>query len=94
MYGTEDLDRLPDVLQKVVGTTSDNNITAFFGIECPLSNFYPSRFTVDGQVFSSNEQHYYYSKASHAKDYKAQVEIMANDDPVQIKRIGKRIRGG
>ena len=43
-------------------------------------------------MFSSNEQHYYYSKASHAKDYKAQVEIMANDDPVQIKRIGKRIR--
>jgi ribA/ribD-fused uncharacterized protein len=93
-YQLGDLHMLPEDLQKAVGTTSQGNITAFFGMNCPFSNFYPSPFVVNDRRFSCNEQFYYYSKACHAKYYNAQVEIMAHDDPAQIKRIGKRIGDG
>ena len=60
-YQIEDLHTLPEDLQKAVGTISQGNITAFFGINCPFSNFYPSPFNINDRRFSSNEQFNYYS---------------------------------
>lgn len=93
-YGIHELEKLPIDLQKPVGSHIVGDIHLFFGVESPFSNFYPSEFTIDKLVYSCNEQYYYMSKARHYCDQKAQVQIMATDDPAKIKRIGKAIATG
>ena len=84
---------LPHDLKKAVGSKSQGDFTAFFGMDCPLSNFYPSSFTVNGVNFNCSEQYYYFRKAQQYRDYDSMVEILAEHDPVQIKRIGRSVHG-
>ena len=90
-YGLSDLHLLPNELQKLVGCYTLNNTILFFGMKCPLSNFYPASFCVDDVVFSSTEQFYYYSKALECDNQQAAQLIMATDIPIEIKKIGKSI---
>ena len=92
-YEKTELHKLPHDLKKAVGTASQDDITAFFGMDCPLSNLYMSPFTVGNQKFTSNEQYYYFCKARHYRNYQALVDIIASDNPVNVKRIGKPIGG-
>jgi ribA/ribD-fused uncharacterized protein len=93
-YGIDEFGNLPIDLQKPVATRSQGDITVFYGGDSPLSNFYPSTFIVDSISFSCNEQYYYYAKALYYGDYKAQLGVLATDDPVEIKRIGRSIDMG
>lgn len=58
-----------------------------------LSNWYLSRFIVDGVAFSSVEQYMMYNKAVLFSDLKTAQEIMNTDDVAVIKRLGRSVQG-
>lgn len=58
-----------------------------------LSNWYPSRFTVDGKEFSSMEQYMMYRKAVLFRDTNIAEQIMATDDVSEIKQLGRLVSG-
>ncbi len=56
-----------------------------------FSNWYPSRFTLDGITFSSVEQYMMYSKAVLFGDRMRAGEILSTDNPAQIKVYGRLV---
>lgn len=56
-----------------------------------FSNWYLSRFTLDGRVFSSVEQYMMYSKAVLFGDMKTARKILSSDDPARIKAYGRLV---
>lgn len=58
-----------------------------------LSNWYLSKFTVDGIVFSSVEQYMMYNKAIVFNDLDTAQEIMNTDDVSVIKKLGRSVQG-
>lgn len=56
-----------------------------------LSNWYPSRFTMDGIVFSSMEQFMMYCKAQCFHDESVANQILTTDDVAEIKALGRRV---
>ena len=58
-----------------------------------LSNWYPSRFTVEGRSFSSMEQFMMYQKAVCFRDTNIAVQIMNTHDVSEIKQLGRQVSG-
>lgn len=58
-----------------------------------LSNWYLSRFKVDGIVFSSMEQFMMYRKAICFHDNNIANKILETDDAGRIKDLGRRVSG-
>lgn len=58
-----------------------------------LSNWYPSRFIVNGIAFSSMEQYMMHSKAICFHDDAIAQDILATDDVAQIKALGRLVKG-
>lgn len=54
-----------------------------------LSNWYPSRFTMNGIVFSSMEQFMMYCKAKCFHDESVANQILTTDDVAEIKALGR-----
>ena len=74
-----------------IGTRHQMDAVLFHGRFSPLSNFYPSRFEVDGIVFTCVEQYYSYSYAKfHRKDSIA-AHVLQEDDPVDMKHLVNKL---
>ena len=58
-----------------------------------LSNWYPSRFTVKGQTYSSMEQYMMYQKALCFLDTTIAAKIMNTHDVSEIKQFGRLVSG-
>lgn len=56
-----------------------------------LSNWYLSKFCVDGIAFSSMEQYMMYVKADLFKDNAIAAEILKTDDVAEIKSLGRKV---
>ena len=56
-----------------------------------LSNWYPSSFTVDEVAFSSVEQFMMYRKAVCFGDEEVAIQILATDNPAEIKALGRQV---
>ncbi len=56
-----------------------------------LSNWYPSRFTVNNVNFSSMEQYMMYKKAVCFGDKNTADKILATDDVAEIKALGRLV---
>ena len=56
-----------------------------------LSNWYPSKFAVNGVVFSSMEQYMMYKKAECFGDKDTADKILATDDVAKIKKLGRLV---
>lgn len=56
-----------------------------------LSNWYPSKFTVNGVNFSSMEQFMMYKKAVCFKDKDTADKILEVDDVAYIKKLGRLV---
>ena len=55
--------RLPAALDPNFATTEKTeNVLAFFGALCPLSNFHPSTFKCEGKTFRFMEEYFFYKK--------------------------------
>ena len=57
-----------------------------------LSNWYHSRFSVNGIVFSSMEQYMMYCKASCFHDDSIATQILATADVAEIKALGRLVK--
>ena len=57
-----------------------------------LSNWYLSRFSVNGITFSSMEQYMMYCKAICFHDDSIAVQILATDDVAEIKAFGRLVK--
>lgn len=58
-----------------------------------LSNWYPSKFSINGIGYSSLEQYMMYSKAVCFKDDKVAKQILATEDCAKIKDFGRNVTG-
>lgn len=58
-----------------------------------LSNWYPSRFSVNGKVYSSMEQYMMYQKAVCFHDTSIAAKIMNTHDVSEIKQLGRLVSG-
>ena len=58
-----------------------------------LSNWYPSKFSINGIGYSSMEQYMMYSKAVCFKDDKVAKQILATEDCAKIKDFGRNVTG-
>jgi len=58
-----------------------------------FSQWWPSKFEVDGQSYANAEQWMMSSKARLFGDHESETRIMATDDPNEIKTLGRRVRG-
>lgn len=66
-------------------------VKPFFGKDEFLSNFHKCTLVVDGVAYNCNEQFYVASKCRFARDDYTLGLVMAESDPVRIKRLGKHI---
>ncbi len=57
-----------------------------------FSQWWPCRFVVDGQPYSSAEQYMMAAKARLFDDGEALARILAVDDPGRIKALGRQVR--
>ena len=92
LYGVDDLDDLPEELKPTnLSTVSHGGITAFFTKYSALSNHHRCTFVAGGTTFSSVEQYLMFHKALKFNDIALSQKIMATDDPVEAKSLGKKV---
>ena len=58
-----------------------------------LCQWYPSKFSVDGQTYNCAEQFMMAEKARIFGDKEMREKILNSDDPSQIKKYGKQVKG-
>ena len=64
----------------------------FWKTASPFSNWHPSKFTLDGQVFENMEQYMMWSKAMLMVDTETAQKILLTSDPRTIKALGREVR--
>ncbi len=84
-----------------VGVAPNGDVLYLFsGKEHPLSNFYPSPFTLDEsdmglgsgpQTYSTAEQYFQWRKAVLFGDEQTAAAILATDDPGIAKSLGRQV---
>lgn len=73
------------------GTFKGDAFLAFFGGQCPLSNFHASKVQVDGTEFPTSEHAYQHAKAKMAGEDHLANEIQHAKSPGAAKQIGDSI---
>ena len=93
VYTVNNLHLLPPELDpKRLATKEIDNCLFFFSDASPLSNFHPSKFTIDGENYSCGEEYIQASKANFFQDNIAYDEIRTAISPGQMKALGRGIR--
>nr|CAD2182349.1 unnamed protein product [Meloidogyne enterolobii] len=77
---------------EIVGE-QQQNIFIFHSQRFGFDNRFRSSFTLLGKTFSSVEQFFIWQKARFFGDLEIAEEVLMLDNPIAIRRIGKRIRG-
>ena len=92
-YGTEDLDKLPQLISPInVSKKSNENVVGFFGELCPFSNFYPAKFTYKGQDFHSSEQFIQHTKTQYCNDQETPERIINTQSALACKQLGYLVK--
>lgn len=71
----------------------DADILFFYRASHPFSNFFPSKFVVDGVLFHWAEQYIMYRKALHFGDSESAQKILKAFSPAECKKLGRQVRG-
>ena len=88
------MSNLTEVLQpETVHTPMKDDQVSFFTKNSPLSNFYSSPFTYQGDKFTCMEQHIQAKKAALFKDAETGINIMAETKQEIQKQLSKNING-
>ena len=64
----------------------------FYSARSVFSNFHPSKFSMSGIDFTSNEQYYQYKKAEFFRDTVKMKMIISAQTPALQKKLGSSIR--
>ena len=92
-YSMHELNQLPDPINPwLMSQKFDDKTVAFFTKNSPFSNHYPQPVRMDCVEYNCNEQYIMKEKASIFGDFEAEQRIMAADDPVQQKAIGRQVK--
>ncbi|MDY7229346.1 NADAR family protein [Hyalangium rubrum] len=67
--------------------------TFFWRSESPFSQWYPSRFVVEGKPFMCAEQYMMHGKAVLFGDLEVARRILASESPKTHKALGRKVRG-
>ena len=93
-YNCNNVRELPEILHpENTSTKSNNNITAFYSSQSPLSNFYPSVFQVEDQTFTCAEQYLTIVKARRFGDEEKVNQLLNCNSPSKMKFLAKSIKG-
>ena len=93
VYGIDKLNSLPPELDpNYVTTQQSDNVLAFFGSLCPLSNFHESPFECEGRKFRWVEEYFFHRKAELCNDLNSIQRIRDSTNPAECKRIGEGIK--
>jgi ribA/ribD-fused uncharacterized protein len=93
IYDVNSLDKLPPALDpKYVSTVKKNKTFAFFGQNCPLSNFYPAPFVTGGETYRHVEEYFFVQKAELANDDVMKNRIRNAKTPADCKCLGYNIK--
>lgn len=71
---------------------SIGNYVFFYGPRDVFSQFHPAKFVVDGQMYNCMEQYMHHQKAVTFNDEERAYLILATDDPVQQKKLGRQVQ--
>ena len=94
MYTVDTMNTLPPQLKpETISVHKDDDYTFYFGKDCPLSNFYPSPFDIDGLHFNCSEQYLQFTKAKLFSDEVVAGKILAANDPREQKSLGREVAG-
>ena len=80
--------RLNDVLLN--GSKYNDKYVAFWG-SC-FSNFFPCNFTLEGKHWTTSEKYFMWKKAMTFGDTEIADEILNNDDPRTVKKLGRQVK--
>lgn len=58
-----------------------------------MSNWYSAPFTIDYVEYDTVEQYFMTKKAIIFKDWDTWAKMMATDDPAEVKRLGRQVKG-
>lgn len=70
-----------------------DKLVLFWQADSVFSNWYPAEFTYDGEKFENSEACFIYRKAQVFGDTEAIYEILDEQSPAYVKRIGREISG-
>lgn len=91
-YTTANLHTLQESLRpENVSTRKIDGHMFFFHGTCPLSNFHPSKFSIDGKSYSCGEQFLHEQKALRFNDRKSAQQIMEATTPQKMKELGSHV---
>ena len=92
-HGIDDLDTLPKSLQPLtISSKSNSDVYGYFGELHPLSNFFPSEFSLEQKTFHCSEQYIQWKKAQLFKDTTAMTRIERCKTGRQCKEEGRKIK--
>ena len=92
-YGTEDLDKLPQLISPFnVSTKSNDTVVGFFGKLCPFSNFYLAKFTYKAQSYHSSEQFIQHTKVQYCNDQETAEWVMNTQSALACKQLGYMVK--
>ncbi|KAK2160194.1 hypothetical protein LSH36_138g06004 [Paralvinella palmiformis] len=89
-YSLETLSALPPEVQISVGCSESNDVLYFYGIQIPLSNFYPTTFSYEGTTLNCLEQRYFYLKAQHYDETELAFQI-PNETRPNFRNINRGV---
>ncbi len=92
LYTVDNMYELPpDLSPERLATKTINNNTFFFSANTPLSNFHPSKFEIDGIVYSHGKMFIQATKASMFEDDPTLKIIMSSKSPGEMKALGAKV---
>ena len=92
-FTVNNLDALPEALDisKLGSKKISDRMLAFYGANCPLSNFHYAPFSDGVNNYFGTEQYLHYQKALLFKDSQIAARILAAKTPLECKSLGRSI---
>ena len=93
-YNSSNLHLLPDDINGYCGTSridENEKVIGFFGELNPLSNFHPTKFTINGITYHSSEQFIQHQKSVIFGDRSAEMMILMDETPLECKAVSRNI---
>jgi hypothetical protein len=94
MYTVDNLRSLPPSLQPEALATPliGDDYVAFYNQSSPFSNFYASKFQLEGKVFEHVEQYFQFKKAQICGNQQLAVAIANETSPYASKQLSKQVK--
>ncbi len=93
VHTVNNLNQLPPDLHPRQLATKEIDNHLFFSEARSLSNYHPSKFTIDGESFSCGEEFIQTQKAKFFKDQQTYYKIKAASTPGEMQFLGRGVQG-